>query len=151
MIGTPAVRNSVPVVKDLRRFAREARPVGETLADLLVSFRDNEGIERALDYIFFQAQAVNGFDSFGHYLRAGLIVNQCSSYAIRPTTGCSANFGGGSTASVAGADVDAARPGARRDDARAARARPAQAAARGARARPQPPHARRRGPRRRAP
>ena len=36
-----------------------------------------------MDYLFFQAAAVNGFDSFGHYLRAGLIVNQCSTYAVR--------------------------------------------------------------------
>ena len=35
---------------------------------------------------------MNGFDSFGHYLRAALIVNQCSTYAIAPTTGCSSNF-----------------------------------------------------------
>ena len=35
-----------------------------------------------MDYLFFQAAAVNGFDSFGHYLRAGLIVNQCSTYAV---------------------------------------------------------------------
>ena len=38
-----------------------------------------------MDYIFYQAAAVNGFDSFGHYLRAGLIVNQCSTYAVDPT------------------------------------------------------------------
>jgi phospholipid/cholesterol/gamma-HCH transport system substrate-binding protein len=101
--GTPAVRNSVPIVKDLRRFARNARPVGATLADLLVSFRRNEGIERAMDYIFFQAAAVNGFDSFGHYLRAGLIVNQCARYSIQPVSGCSANFRPASTASAAGA------------------------------------------------
>jgi phospholipid/cholesterol/gamma-HCH transport system substrate-binding protein len=102
-IGTPAVRNSVPVVKDLRQFAKAARPVGETLADVLVSFRRNDGIERAMDYIFFQAAAVNGFDSFGHYLRAGLIVNQCSTYATEPVGGCSANFRS-ATASAAGAD-----------------------------------------------
>ena len=36
--------------------------------------------------------AINGFDSFGHYLRAGLIVNQCSVYAIDPTPGCTAKF-----------------------------------------------------------
>ena len=36
--------------------------------------------------------AVNGFDTFGHYLRAGLIVNQCSTYAVTPTPGCTANF-----------------------------------------------------------
>jgi len=91
-IGTPAVRNSLPVVRDLRTFASAARPVGRTLAKVLVSFERNDGIERAMDYIFFQAAAVNGFDSFGHYLRAGLIVNQCSSYAVDPTGGCSANF-----------------------------------------------------------
>jgi len=91
-IGTPAVRNSLPVVRDLRTFANAARPVGKTLAEVLVSFERNDGIERAMDYLFFQAAAVNGFDSFGHYLRAGLIVNQCSSYAVDPTGGCSANF-----------------------------------------------------------
>ncbi len=31
-----------------------------------------------MDYLFYQVAAINGFDSFGHYLRAGLIVNQCS-------------------------------------------------------------------------
>jgi hypothetical protein len=36
--------------------------------------------------------AINGFDAFGHYLRAGLIVNTCSTYSIRPIPGCSANF-----------------------------------------------------------
>jgi phospholipid/cholesterol/gamma-HCH transport system substrate-binding protein len=91
-IGTPAVRNSLPVVRDLRTFASAARPVGKTLADVLVSFERSDGIEHAMDYIFFQAAAVNGFDSFGHYLRAGLIVNQCSSYAVDPVGGCSANF-----------------------------------------------------------
>jgi phospholipid/cholesterol/gamma-HCH transport system substrate-binding protein len=102
-IGTPAVRNSLPLVRDLRTLARSARPVGKSLADVLVSFRRNDGIERAMDYIFFQAAAVNGFDSFGHYLRAGLIVNQCSSYAVDPTGGCSANFRKQASATAAGA------------------------------------------------
>jgi ABC-type transporter Mla subunit MlaD len=92
LIGTPAIENARPIIRDLRTFASAARPVGSTLADVLVSFQRNDGIERAMDYLFFQAAAVNGFDSFGHYLRAGLIVNQCSTYATEPTTGCSANF-----------------------------------------------------------
>jgi phospholipid/cholesterol/gamma-HCH transport system substrate-binding protein len=102
-IGTPAVRNSLPVVRDLRTFAAAARPVGRRLANVLVSFKRNDGIERLMDYIFFQAAAVNGFDSFGHYLRAGLIVNQCSSYAVDPTGGCSANFRKQASATAAGA------------------------------------------------
>ena len=49
--------------------------------------------------------AINGFDTFGHYLRAGLIVNQCSSYAVSPTPGCTANFAPATaTAASAGAD-----------------------------------------------
>jgi len=91
-IGTPAIEASLPIIKDVRTLASAARPVAKTLAEVLVSFQRNDGIERAMDYLFFQAAAVNGFDSFGHYLRAGLIVNQCTTYAVDPTTGCSANF-----------------------------------------------------------
>ena len=104
VIGTPAVRNSLPVVGDLRTLAKAARPVGRTLGDVLVSFRRHNGIKSLMDYIFFQAAAVNGFDSFGHYLRAGLIVNQCSTYAVAPVGGCSANFRSQASASVTGAD-----------------------------------------------
>jgi phospholipid/cholesterol/gamma-HCH transport system substrate-binding protein len=104
-IGTPAITNSLPVIRDLRAFARAARPVGSTLADVLVSFRRNDGIERLMDYLFFQAAAVNGFDSFGHYLRAGLIINQCASYAADPVAGCSANFRRSASATAAGASA----------------------------------------------
>ena len=40
-----------------------------------------------MDYIFYQAAAINGFDAVGHYLRAGLIVNQCATYAVAPVAG----------------------------------------------------------------
>jgi phospholipid/cholesterol/gamma-HCH transport system substrate-binding protein len=90
--GTPAVRAALPVVKDVRRLASAARPVGANARRLLESLQRSGGIDRLMDYIFFQMAAINGFDSFGHYLRAGLIVNQCANYAIQPTFGCSANF-----------------------------------------------------------
>jgi phospholipid/cholesterol/gamma-HCH transport system substrate-binding protein len=90
--GTPAVKAARPVVADLRRLAVAARPVGLNLRRLLESFQSTGGIERAMDYVFYQVAAINGFDSFGHYLRAGLLVNQCSNYALAPVFGCSANF-----------------------------------------------------------
>ena len=37
-----------------------------------------------MDYLFYQVAAINGFDAVGHYLRAGLILNACSQYAIAP-------------------------------------------------------------------
>ena len=91
-VGTPAMRAALPIAKDLRTFAKQVRPVAATAGALLNSLRQTRGFERALDYAFYQVAAVNGFDSFGHYLRAGLIVNQCSTYAVNPTPGCSANF-----------------------------------------------------------
>jgi phospholipid/cholesterol/gamma-HCH transport system substrate-binding protein len=90
--GTPAVNAALPVTRDLRRLASAARPVGSNLRKLLESFQSTGGIERAMDYVFYQVSAINGFDSFGHYLRAGLIVNQCANYAVSPVFGCSANF-----------------------------------------------------------
>jgi hypothetical protein len=77
------------------------RPVGANLRRVLESFQRTDGIERAMDYIFYQVAAINGFDSFGHYLRAGLIVNQCANYAVQPAFGCSANFQQQATSSSA--------------------------------------------------
>jgi phospholipid/cholesterol/gamma-HCH transport system substrate-binding protein len=91
-VGTPAMIAALPITRDLRAFAKQVRPVGKTAAALLSSVQQTRGFERALDYAFYQVAAVNGFDSFGHYLRAGLIVNQCSTYAVSPTPGCTANF-----------------------------------------------------------
>jgi phospholipid/cholesterol/gamma-HCH transport system substrate-binding protein len=90
--GTPAMRATLPVARDTRRLAAAVKPVGANAAKLLQSFQKTGGINRFMDYVFFQVAAINGFDSFGHYLRAGLIVNQCANYAIQPTFGCSANF-----------------------------------------------------------
>jgi phospholipid/cholesterol/gamma-HCH transport system substrate-binding protein len=100
--GIPAVRAARPVVRDLRGLARAVRPVGVNARRLLESFQRTGGINRLMDYIFYQVAAINGFDSFGHYLRAGLLVNQCSNYAITAAFGCSANFssGGASAASL---------------------------------------------------
>jgi phospholipid/cholesterol/gamma-HCH transport system substrate-binding protein len=104
--GTPAVRAARPVVTDLRQLASAARPVGANARRLLESFQRTDGIERLMDYVFFQVAAINGFDSFGHYLRAGLIVNQCANYATQPTFGCSANYPRASSTSARAASGD---------------------------------------------
>jgi virulence factor Mce-like protein len=100
--GRPALIRTRPLVRDLRRFAADADPVTKNLDDITKSLDKTGGIERIMDYLFFQMIAVNGFDGLGHYLRAGLIVNLCSTYAIAPTAGCSANFSGGGAASASG-------------------------------------------------
>jgi hypothetical protein len=58
--------------------------------------------------------AINGFDSVSHYLRAGLIVNTCTQYALTNSPDCSANFQdqGSDAGSVASASAAAAKTGA---------------------------------------
>jgi phospholipid/cholesterol/gamma-HCH transport system substrate-binding protein len=106
--GTPAVKAALPVVTDLRQLAAAAKPVGANARKLLESLQSTGGINRAMDYFFFQTGGINGFDSFGHYLRAALIVNPCTNYAVKPVLGCSANF---SSASATSAEASAAASG----------------------------------------
>jgi phospholipid/cholesterol/gamma-HCH transport system substrate-binding protein len=116
--GTPAVIAARPVIGDLRDLANAVRPVGSTARAVLESFQNTHGIERLMDYIFYQVAAINGFDAVGHYLRAELKVNQCATYAVRPVAGCSANFLQGASASSQGslAGVPSAMSGTASDD-----------------------------------
>jgi len=98
--GTPAVIAARPVITDLRRLATAAKPVGRDARRFLESFKNTGGIERAMDYVFYQASGINGFDSVGHYLRAALIVNPCTNYSVTPVLGCSANFSSASATSA---------------------------------------------------
>jgi virulence factor Mce-like protein len=97
-IGRPAIVKSLPLTKQLASFAKNALPVSKNLDALTRSFDKTGGIERLMDYIFFQVTAINGFDGVSHYLRAALIANLCSAYALEPAGGCNSNFvsGGGS-------------------------------------------------------
>jgi ABC-type transporter Mla subunit MlaD len=92
-VGGPVLQRARPLVQDLKAFAADAKPVSKNLAELTRSLDRTGGVERIMDYLFFQMTAVNGFDSLGHYLRAGLIVNLCSTYATTPAPGCTSNFG----------------------------------------------------------
>jgi virulence factor Mce-like protein len=100
--GRPALLRTRPLIQDLASFAKQARPVSTNLDKFTASLDETGGIERIADYLFFQTLAINGFDGISHYLRAGLIVNLCSLYAVQPATGCSSNF---TQASGASADL----------------------------------------------
>ena len=105
--------------------AGAARPVGahaRRRAGLLPAQRTASS--SAMDFLFYGVAAINGYDAFGHYLRASLIVNQCSNYAVAPVAGCSANF----RASGGGRRARSWRPRLRRPSPPAAPAVPAPAA-----------------------
>jgi phospholipid/cholesterol/gamma-HCH transport system substrate-binding protein len=104
----PAVRAARPLASDLAALGGTARPVGRRLADVLTSFERNDGLRQVMEFLFYSVAAINGYDAFGHYLRASLIVNQCSNYAVAPVAGCSSNFRAPSTTRLAAAPPPAA-------------------------------------------
>jgi hypothetical protein len=58
-----------------------------------------------MDFFFYGMSSINGYDSYGHYLRAGLILNACSQYAITPLPDCLSNFGSSSESSARAASA----------------------------------------------
>jgi hypothetical protein len=100
-IGADALPKTLPITKEVRGLAAAAKPLGDNLRATLESLRDTGGIERIMDYVFFQVSAINGFDTIGHYLRAGLIVNTCTTYATTLNPACSAHFSGSGAGSTA--------------------------------------------------
>lgn len=91
-VGDQALLKAKPIVTDLRSFASQAKPLTGNLEALLTSLRTTGGIERLMDFLYFQAAATNGYDSLGHYLRAIFVLTNCTTYVTTATPGCSANF-----------------------------------------------------------
>ena len=90
--GRRALNKSQPIIRDVKTFAGSSKQVARDLRQLTESIRDTGGIERIMDFAFFQVAAVNGYDRLGHYLRAQLLVNLCSDYATENDPACTANF-----------------------------------------------------------
>ncbi len=88
----PDLVASVPVIQDLGSLADESTPGAKILDSLLTDFRTNAGLQNLLLFFFNGTGAVNGFDSFGHYLRAVVPVNNCFTYKTNPEPGCDINF-----------------------------------------------------------
>ena len=110
-VGGPALTKSKPIITDVGQLAANAKPLTNNLASLLTSLKNTGGIERLMDYLFYQVAAINGFDSYGHYLRAGLILNACSQYAIASSPDCLATFGNDSGSGSARAASAESVPG----------------------------------------
>jgi ABC-type transporter Mla subunit MlaD len=134
VVGRRALIRARPLTRNLRGFARDARPVSKNLAQISGSLDRAGAINRIVNYLYFQTLAINGFDSVGHYLRTALLVDAaCANYANAPAAACNANFRKPPTTPPA----EEASAGARRATARssAAARSAASAAARRAAAR----------------
>jgi ABC-type transporter Mla subunit MlaD len=109
-IGRPIFIKARPVLKDLRGLASNLRPISNDLDRLSTSLDETGGVERLMDFLYYSMLAINGYDDVGHYLRAALLANTCTSLVASGSPNCSANFLAASSSSTRAAKSgDAAR------------------------------------------
>jgi ABC-type transporter Mla subunit MlaD len=83
----PDLVASQPVLRDVKDLAEVTAPVAKTLRSLLVSLRQEHGYRNLTGVIYNAAGSVNAFDSYGHFLRATLPLNNCVGYDTTPAGG----------------------------------------------------------------
>ncbi len=88
----PKLAAADPVLIQLRDLAQATVPGATGLQDLLSSLRSTQGFERLMDFLFYSVGTINGFDQYGHFLRALLIITNCNDYEVVPIGGCGATF-----------------------------------------------------------
>jgi phospholipid/cholesterol/gamma-HCH transport system substrate-binding protein len=70
--------NSTPIVRNVRDLAKKAAPGSKVLAQLLASLRETGFYKQFTRFLFNTTGAINGFDKFGHFLRATLSETGCT-------------------------------------------------------------------------
>jgi virulence factor Mce-like protein len=85
--GRPDVIRARPLIRQLNALGKEAKPAVSDLDKLTASLKDTQGVQRINDFLYYLTLATNGYDSLGHYLRAGLVATAtCSNRAFEPAT-----------------------------------------------------------------
>jgi phospholipid/cholesterol/gamma-HCH transport system substrate-binding protein len=96
-VGREAVRAALPNTHELRRYAQPTTDLAPNLRITLEDFADPDravepdprsprngsgysGLEAIFRYIFSQSLTINGFDEFGHMVRAAVFTDDCSAY-----------------------------------------------------------------------
>jgi ABC-type transporter Mla subunit MlaD len=83
--------NSTPLLNKVGKLAKKSAPGAESLAALLKSLRKTGGTKHLMSFIYNGAGVVNGYDQFGHFLRALLTIpSGCTTLVPTITEGCQA-------------------------------------------------------------
>ena len=97
--SAPKLVDAIPVIRRTARLVQTGAPALTNSSKFLGSFRRTKGFEGLMDLIYNTGGAMNGFDSYGHYLRSVAIPTNCTDYAPVRTSGCiaawDASSGGG--------------------------------------------------------
>jgi ABC-type transporter Mla subunit MlaD len=102
--------NSDPILRKIRDLAQKAGPGAKSLATLLRSLRKTGGYKKLTSFLYNTVGTINGFDQYGHFLRAQLQITSCTTLLSTPLISCSANFGSGEEANAKSAAPSLAKP-----------------------------------------
>jgi ABC-type transporter Mla subunit MlaD len=97
-LGAAAVQSqpyliaSEPLANRLLKLGNATAPAATQLDRLTGSLDQSGALEFLMSFLFNAANAGNGFDSAGHFLRTQLQAGTCTGFAAIPVPGCSANF-----------------------------------------------------------
>jgi phospholipid/cholesterol/gamma-HCH transport system substrate-binding protein len=85
--------NSDPILRKIRDLAKATAPGAKTLASLLANLRETGFYRQFTKFLYNTTGGVNGFDQFGHFLRASLSITGCTALLAVPLPGvCDAHF-----------------------------------------------------------
>jgi phospholipid/cholesterol/gamma-HCH transport system substrate-binding protein len=93
----PIVKSD-PILRKTRDLAQKAAPGAKSLARLLASLRKTDGFKKLTSFLFNTVGSINGFDQYGHFLRAGLQFTPCTQIVAVSSPACVANWGSVSSA-----------------------------------------------------
>jgi ABC-type transporter Mla subunit MlaD len=88
----PDIAGSDSVIRQIRSLANDGASSSQNLKKLLASLRKTGGFEGFLKLLFGLGGTVNGFDQYGHFVRALVPTNNCFDNTSIPQNGCNANF-----------------------------------------------------------
>ncbi|MGH2966447.1 MAG: MlaD family protein [Solirubrobacterales bacterium] len=98
-LGTAAAKSqqplvaSSPIIRKITKLADKAAPGAKSLTTLLASLRKTQGYKQLTKFLFNTTGGINGYDQFGHFLRAVVILTSCAQTVTASTASCSAHWG----------------------------------------------------------
>jgi ABC-type transporter Mla subunit MlaD len=84
---------STPIIRKIKKFADEAAPGAKSLTKLLASLRTTQGYKQFTKFLFNTTGGINGYDKFGHFLRATVILTSCAQTLAVTEPFCNSHWG----------------------------------------------------------
>jgi ABC-type transporter Mla subunit MlaD len=91
-VGRRPVAQSDPTLIKVRDLAKNAAPGTKALGDLLANLRETGFYKQFMGFLVNTAAGINGYDQYGHFLRALLPIQNCTELRPVALADCEAHF-----------------------------------------------------------